>query len=111
MKTTMWMQRKAEKRPKWRAWDEYVDNKGFWQSPRWQSADKAMSHNSLWRFYVRGVGNDESWREALATPNLSPYLATGEGIIFALFPQGKTNFLVIHYVYILALILWALYIC
>ena len=74
--------------------------KGFWQSPRWQSADKAMSvilSQHLWRFFVRGVGN--AWWKltwALATPNLSPYLATGGGIIFALFPQGKTNFLVIR---------------
>lgn len=32
----------------------------------------------------------------MATLNLSPYLASGEGIVFALFPQGKTNFLVIQ---------------
>ena len=100
------MQRKAEKRPKWGAWDEYVAGKGFWESPRWQSADKAMSylvfchknsrHNSLWRFFCSRRGKWWKLTWALATPNLSPYLATGGGIIFALFPLGKTNFLVIH---------------
>ena len=73
--------------------------KGFWQSPRWQSADKAMSVILSQQFMAvfclrRGKWWKLTW--ALATPNLSPYLATGGGIIFALFPQGKTNFLVIR---------------
>ena len=91
--------REKQRRPKWRAWDEYVDGKGFWQSPRWQSADKAVSVTLSQQFMAvlcprRGKWWKLTW--ALATPNLSPYLATGGGIIFALFPWGKTNFLVIH---------------
>ena len=73
--------------------------KGFWQSPRWQSADKAMSVILSQQFMAVFCSRRGKWWKltwALATPNLSPYLATGGGIIFALFPQGKTNFLVIR---------------
>lgn len=73
--------------------------KGFWQSPRWQSADKAMSVILSQQFMAVFCSRRGKWWKltwALATPNLSPYLATGGGIIFALFPQGKTNLLVIH---------------
>ena len=99
MKTTIWMQRKAEK--------AQVTSLG--RVCRWKVSGKAPAdnpltnrcqlfcHNSFCRVFVRGVGN--AWWKltwALATPNLSPYLATGGGIIFALFPQGKTNFLVIR---------------
>ena len=73
--------------------------KDFWQSPRWQSADKAVSVILSQQFMAVLCSRRGKWWKltwALATPNLSPYLATGGGIIFALFPQGKTNFLVIR---------------
>lgn len=73
--------------------------KDFWQSPRWQSADKAVSVILSQQFMAVLCSQRGKWWKltwALATPNLSPYLATGGGIIFALFPQGKTNFLVIR---------------
>ena len=89
--------REKQRGPKWRAWDEYVDERFL--APRWQSADKAMSVILSQRFMAVLCSRRRKWWKltwALATPNLSPYLATGGGIIFALFPQGKTNFLVRH---------------
>ena len=75
---------------------------------RWKVSGKAPADNPLnkamsvilsQQFMAVFCSRRGKWWKltwALATPNLSPYLATGGGIIFALFPQGKTNFLVIH---------------
>ena len=64
-------------------------------------------HNSLWRFFVRGVGNDESWREPWL-PQTSRLTWPPVEVLLSLCSRGGKH---IFWSYILALILWALYIC